>query len=145
MKRTAITVGVVLVLLGGAVVFMLGKNDTSNNSPAAASQTATATASTVQGFADIQNAVKGGALLLDVRTPEEFGSGHFANAKNHSLQQLEAGEMPANDKKTAVYVYCRSGNRSAQASTILKNAGFTNVTDLGGVSDVESRGGTLVQ
>jgi rhodanese-related sulfurtransferase len=42
-------------------------------------------------------------------------------------------------------VYCRSGNRSSQAATMLKAAGFTNVTDLGGLSAVEKIDGKLVQ
>ena len=95
-------------------------------------------------FAAVQDEVKNnGALLLDVRTSAEFESGHFANANNFSVEKMKNGGMPNVDKNTTIYVYCRSGNRSAQAAALLKNAGFTNVKDLGGLDDVVNIGGVL--
>ena len=72
-------------------------------------------------------------LLVDVRTPEEFASGHIAGAVNIPLQELpdRLSEIPT-DK--AVVVYCRSGNRSAQASNILTSNNYTNIYDMGGIS-----------
>ena len=71
-------------------------------------------------------------ILVDVRTPEEFLSGHIAGAVNIPLQELpqRLSEIPT-DKD--VVVYCRSGNRSAQASGILASNDYTNIYDLGGV------------
>ena len=97
----------------------------------------------VSEFAVIQSKIKDGAQLLDVRTAEEFDSGHFAGAINLDVEDIIAGKLPDAAKDAQLYVYCRSGNRSAQAVSLLKQAGFTNITDLGGLADVESIGGTL--
>ncbi len=95
-------------------------------------------------FGLVQENINNGAKLYDVRTTEEFAAGHFANATNFPVETMQAGTLPDVAKDTQMYVYCRSGNRSAQATTLLKNAGFTNVTDLGGLSAVEAMGGKLV-
>jgi rhodanese-related sulfurtransferase len=121
--------------------------------PDAPAKETTANAATQQqapadtkSFSDIQQKVRSGAAyLLDVRTPEEYNAGHFANATLYPLQTIEAGTLPALTKDSALYVYCRSGNRSAQATTLLKQAGYTNVIDLGGLTDVEQIGGALVK
>ena len=75
-------------------------------------------------FSTVQNDVAAGAKLYDVRTSQEYTSGHFADAANWSLQDMQAGKLPDVAKDTKIYVYCRSGNRSGQATTILKNAGY---------------------
>ncbi len=84
------------------------------------------------------------ALLLDVRTSEEYAQGHFEGAELLSLQAIERGELPDTSKDTILYVYCRSGSRSSQAARLLKDAGYQKVVDLGGLADVEKLGGTLV-
>jgi phage shock protein E len=78
-------------------------------------------------------------LLIDVRTPEEFTSGHIPGAINISVQTLpdRLSEIP-NDQ--TIVVYCRSGNRSATATQILTDAGFSPVYDLGGIQDWVSAG-----
>ncbi|MCB9821453.1 rhodanese-like domain-containing protein [Candidatus Nomurabacteria bacterium] len=85
------------------------------------------------------------AVLYDVRTAAEFAEGHAADAVNFDLQLMQAGQLPNIDKNTKIYVYCRSGNRSAQAASLLKQAGFTNITDLGGLSDIQNLGAELVK
>lgn len=94
-------------------------------------------------FGLVQENITNGAKLYDVRTAEEFAAGHFAQATNFPVETMQAGTLPDVAKDTTIYVYCRSGNRSAQATIALKNAGYTNVTDLGGLSDVEAIGGVL--
>lgn len=76
--------------------------------------------------------VRDGALLLDVRTPEEFAAGHVGGAVNIPVQQLEAalGTFPAREDQDIV-VYCQSGRRSANAAGILQRAGYSKVHDLG--------------
>lgn len=71
-------------------------------------------------------------LLIDVRTAQEFNSGHIAGAVNIPVDALASrlSEVPSDQP---VVVYCRSGNRSAQASNILAQAGYTAVYDLGGI------------
>lgn len=95
-------------------------------------------------FATIQKELKDKSMLYDVRTAEEYRASHFENATNWSLQELEDGKLPDVSKDTKIYVYCRSGNRSSRAASILKKAGYVNVTDLGGLSDVQSMGGKLI-
>jgi len=73
--------------------------------------------------------------LVDVRTPGEFVQGHLKDAVNINLKQADflAQFEKAVDKKKTVYVYCRSGSRSAYASKILSQAGFTVVNLSGGI------------
>lgn len=78
-------------------------------------------------------------LLLDVRTPEEFATGHIQGAVNISVESL-AGRLSEIPTGQPVVVYCRSGNRSAQASQILAQAGYTGIYDLGGLIDWTAQG-----
>ncbi len=80
-----------------------------------------------------------GHVLLDVRTPAEFNSGHIANAVNISVETLASrlNEVP---KGMPIVVYCRSGNRSATAAQILADAGYREVYDLGGIIDWQRLG-----
>lgn len=72
--------------------------------------------------------------LLDVRTPEEYEAGHIGDAvlinffDENFVQQVEAKF----DKNQPLMLYCRSGNRSAKATTKLKAAGFKVIYDLKG-------------
>lgn len=71
-------------------------------------------------------------LLIDVRTPEEFNSGHIAGAINIPLDTISSrmGEIPTDRD---VVLYCRSGNRSNQARQLLNGQGYTRIYDLGGI------------
>lgn len=66
------------------------------------------------------------AYIVDVRTPQEFGSGHYEGAINIPLSTLE-GHLDEFEGKEQIVVYCRSGARSGNAKKILENAGYTNV------------------
>ena len=75
-------------------------------------------------------------IILDVRTKEEYASGHIPNAiniPNEVIGSEEILELP--DKDQLILVYCRSGNRSKQASKKLANLGYTNVVEFGGIMD----------
>lgn len=89
--------------------------------------------------------IAAGGQLVDVRTQEEFSQGHIAEAINLPVQSMKSGSMPATGKDMPLYVYCRSGSRSAQAASLLKDAGYTNVTDLGAMSAVQKLGGKVEQ
>jgi phage shock protein E len=78
--------------------------------------------------------IKQGALVIDVRTPGEYSSGHFEGAINIPLQTLNSRLAEIGDKKRTIVVYCASGVRSAQAAKILTAAGFQDVTNAGGLS-----------
>jgi len=76
---------------------------------------------------------KSAFLLLDVRSAEEFASGHIPGAINmsHSIVADNLSKL-SQYKNELVIVYCRSGRRAGVAENILKNAGFTNVRHLSG-------------
>ena len=90
-----------------------------------------------QGIKDYQNAQ--GAVLLDVRTPQEFKSGHIPQSKNIPLQTIEKVSSVVKNKDTALYVYCQSGARSRQAASALKGMGYTNVMNIGGIAAYTGR------
>lgn len=75
-------------------------------------------------------------IILDVRTVEEFADKHIPNAiniPNESIGDEEIAELP--DRDQLILVYCRSGNRSKQASEKLAALGYTNVYEFGGIND----------
>ena len=76
-----------------------------------------------------------GFVLLDVRTQEEYASGHIPGAiciPNETIGSEEIPELP--DKDQLILVYCRSGNRSKQASQKLAEQDYTNVVEFGGIN-----------
>ena len=75
-------------------------------------------------------------ILLDVRTPEEFREKHIPGAINIANESIGTGEIPElPDKQQLILVYCRSGNRSKQASEKLVALGYTNIVEFGGIND----------
>jgi rhodanese-related sulfurtransferase len=78
-----------------------------------------------------------GITLLDVRTPAELvANGSIAGAQNYDFNAPDfQAKMEALDKKAPVMLYCKSGNRSGQAATMLKEMGFKQVYDLNGGYD----------
>ena len=77
-----------------------------------------------------------GYILLDVRTPEEFAQKHIPgaiNVPNETIGTEEIPELPNKDQ--LILVYCRSGNRSKQASEKLAALGYTNIVEFGGIND----------
>lgn len=79
-------------------------------------------------------------MVLDVRTPREFRSGHVPRAQNIEISQLssrldEVRKLVEGDTSRPIVVYCAAGVRAAKAKRILLQAGFTRVTNLGGVQD----------
>ena len=77
-----------------------------------------------------------GYIILDVRTPEEFADKHIPraiNIPNETISTEEIPELP--DKDQLILVYCRSGNRSKQASEKLVALGYTNIVEFGGIND----------
>lgn len=81
--------------------------------------------------------VKEGAFLVDVRTPAEFAEGHVKGSTNIPLDQVSNQMAKFKDKQNIV-VFCRSGNRSGQAKSILEQNGFSNVTNGGTWQDVNA-------
>lgn len=81
-------------------------------------------------------ATDGDYIILDVRRADEFAAGHIPgaiNVANEAITDTQPAELP--DKNQAIYVYCRSGNRSKQASAKLASMGYTNIIEFGGIID----------
>ena len=77
-----------------------------------------------------------GYIILDVRTPKEYETGHIPRAiciPNETIDKTPPALLP--DKQQLILVYCRSGQRSAAAAKKLADMGYTNVVDFGGLID----------
>ena len=75
-------------------------------------------------------------IILDVRTAEEYSEKHIPgaiNIPNETIGTEDIPELP--DKEQLILVYCRSGNRSKQASEKLVKLGYTNIVEFGGIND----------
>jgi phage shock protein E len=82
----------------------------------------------------------GEAIWIDVRSAGEYNTEHVSGAVNIPYTEIGAriGEV-TEDKDALIYVYCRSGRRSGIAQDELTELGFSNVTNLGGLADAQSK------
>ena len=74
-----------------------------------------------------------GAVLVDVRTAEEYAAGHVGSSVNVPLGNLEPIRSLAKAADTPLFVYCHSGARSAAAAAELEDMGYTHVHNIGGM------------
>ena len=75
-------------------------------------------------------------IILDVRTIDEYNGGHIPNAiciPNETIDEKVINKLP--NKEQLILIYCRSGNRSKQAANKLKDLGYTNLIEFGGIID----------
>ena len=79
------------------------------------------------------------ALLLDVRTEEEYAGGHIPDSRNVPLHTLGQAPSLPGARETPLFVYCLSGARSRQAAAILRRMGYSHVTDLGGICNYRGK------
>jgi phage shock protein E len=85
--------------------------------------------------------VKAKDILVDVRTPEEFASGHVKKARNSDFSGGQfAEQIQGWDKSKTYYLYCASGNRSGKAAQLMSDAGFKHVYNLGAFKDLQANG-----
>jgi phage shock protein E len=84
----------------------------------------------------VREKIKAGALVVDVRTPAEYSSGHFKGAVNIPLAELPHRVSEFGEKNKAIVVYCRSGNRSSKARKFLIDQGYTDVINGGSIKDM---------
>ena len=76
-----------------------------------------------------------GYIILDVRTAQEYSEKHIPKAVNIPNESIGTEDLPAlPDKNQLILVYCRSGNRSKQASEKLAALGYTNIVEFGGIN-----------
>ena len=80
------------------------------------------------------NSVSDEFIVIDVRTLEEFESGHIEGSSNIEWQEISSIADNIN-KDQKIYLYCRSGRRSQNATDILVDLGYKDVTNLGGIKD----------
>ena len=76
-----------------------------------------------------------GYVIVDVRREDEFVSGHIPGAiliPNESIEDTPPAQLP--DRDQLILIYCRSGNRSKQASQKLADMGYTNIVEFGGIN-----------
>ena len=127
-----------------AVAAITGMSACSSDTPAS-SPTSSATGQHMVAN-DFSTAMKApGTIVLDVRTPAEYASGHLAQAQNIDIEASDfATQIAALDKNATYAVYCRSGNRSGTALEQMSAAGFNHVYDLaGGIGAWQNMGGPM--
>ncbi len=84
----------------------------------------------------ILDKIKQGAMIVDVRSPEEFADEAYPGAVNIPLVALFARMNELGSKESQIILYCASGARSSYAASQLKTAGFSNVVNAGGLDDM---------
>ena len=78
----------------------------------------------------------GDYIILDVRRDDEFSEGHIPGAINVANEDISTETIPElPDLEQTIYVYCRSGRRSKEASQKLTDIGYTNIIEFGGIVD----------
>ena len=86
----------------------------------------------VRSFRESKN-----AILLDVRTREEYANGHIEGSRNLPLDEIDMVDSVIKDNSTPLYVHCLSGGRSARAAAYLKANGYREVHDIGGIGSYQ--------
>ena len=116
MKKILITIILTLLLVGCS-------NNTNNN---------------LISYMDAkEKIINENAILIDVRTEEEYNKEHISGATLLPLDNIDETniENVVDNKDDVIIVYCQSGNRSSQALTLLKDLGYTEVYDLGSINN----------
>lgn len=89
--------------------------------------------------------LEAGTIVIDVRTPGEYASGHLDGALNIDVQSPDfAAQVSQLDPNATYFIYCRSGNRSGQAIAQMANMGFSDMTNGGSVEQAASYSGIPV-
>lgn len=151
-----IFIGVIIVLfvvVGGFFIFSQSDDNASESTSSESSETS----GTVQEDmsiipADLPAAVskaierqpEPNVYVIDVRTPEEWEAGHVVDAMLWGLdEEIALGNLPPVPKDSEIYIYCRTGNRAGQAIRILQASGYTNMTNIRGLTDWIDAGGAV--
>jgi len=109
---------------------------------AASGSAAAAKPQVVNDPANAQQLIAGGAVVLDVRTSDEFSGGHLPTATNVPIDELQARlpeveQLAKGNKAQPIVVYCARGGRAQRAKQALEAAGYTNVVNGGGLDDLQ--------
>jgi phage shock protein E len=130
MKNFTLALIAITIIAVGFIV--VSSNDTTDNNSTPNAELTT-----------IQNDLDAGAVLVDVRTPAEFAQSHAVSAINVPLQNIQQGDYGSLQPDQKLYIYCRSGNRSAQAISILNQNGYNDTIDLVSLTQWQSLGGDV--
>lgn len=139
-KSLYIAAGIVGVV---AVIGIVLANQKSCDAQSCQAQASVASQEAKPEINKIKDELSSGALLVDVRTPEEYAESHAQRAMNLPYEQIENGTYPTSDKDAKIYVYCRSGKRAESALSALKNAGYENATSLVSLDNWQKLGGAV--
>jgi len=133
MKSLLIVSCAVAIACGGS-----SAQSASSNAPAPSASAATSSTPVDQvDGARAHELVKGGAILVDVRSPDEFAQGHIDGAVNVPLESIASHDFGGKDKP--LVLYCRAGHRSKTAAETLQSNGYTQVHLLGAMSAWDSK------
>ena len=131
--RNLITVIVILVIIVVIGIFLKNRNSKEDNK-------ITVKDANIQyvSMNDIEKIMNENEnyIILDVRTIEEYNDGHIPRAiciPNETIDENVVSKLP--DKEQLILIYCRSGNRSKQATKKLKDLGYLNLIEFGGIID----------
>ena len=124
-----------------ALVLALPLAACSEKETTAATKSAPAATKPGKDPAKAREMIAAGAIVVDVRTPDEFAAGSVPGAANIPIQDFagriaEVEKLAGGDKTRPIVVYCASGNRSSKAKTQLEAAGYTQVVNGGGFDDL---------
>jgi phage shock protein E len=86
--------------------------------------------------------ISSGAVVIDVRTPDEFAGGHLPTATNIAVAEIgdhlaDVDKLVGGDKSRGIVLYCAAGSRAAKAKKILEEAGYQRVVNGGGYDDLK--------
>lgn len=122
------------ILLAAGFVTSAAACATERSAPVTAGNAARPANGTPAAVVDVATArrlVAGGIQVVDVRTPEEFATGHVPGALNIPHDQMQKRHAEIGAPSTPVLLYCRSGRRSGLAGQTLRSVGFDRVYDFG--------------
>ena len=135
MKKTLIVLGIILVFAVG-LFFLLPDNKKSRE----AEKAPVASEQSTKGQSIASEVNAGKAVMFDVRTPAEFNASHVSIAKNFDSVLIDDGQFPDVSKDQKIYIYCRTGSRATNVKAIMENNGFTDVVNLGGLTNMKELG-----
>lgn len=125
MKKIIYVILIIVILVGGIVMVINNKEKNKPNVQYVSMDEAKTIMKENENY-----------IILDVRTIEEYNEGHIPNAiciPNETIDESIIEQLP--DKDQLILIYCRSGNRSKQATQKLHNLGYTNLVEFGGIID----------
>lgn len=128
------------IVLGLLLVAACSKSEPAKE--ASATDPATASARASKDPAKAKEMIASGAVVIDVRTPDEYSADHLAQATNIPIQDFssrlaEVEKLTGGDKAKPVVLHCAAGGRAGKAKQQLEAAGYTNVVNGGGLDDLK--------